>query len=212
MKKIFNKLKNPAVIKSALAVVVVVLLAGGYLLYSLLEGRVKIDDSLISAPVIQIMPSVSGELLSLPVHEGEFVTKGDTLAIVGSDIIRSYSDSLVTALYQDTGSSVTAQTEIMELINPHHLRVEGAIDENKGLNLIKAGQVASFTVDAFPGKTYWGYVDEISPSAKQTQTAFSISSERPTQQFIVYVKYDENKYPELKMGMSAKITVYINTP
>ncbi len=211
MKQFTEKLKSP-IIRSSLAIAIIIFLFAGYILYSLKEGRVSIDNSQVEAPVIQIIPSTSGRLLGMPVYEGEHVAKGDRLAVVGSNTIYSDSDAIVTKINQDKGSSVTTQTPIMELINPNHLRIEGTIDENKGLNLIKIGQVASFTIDAFPGKTYWGYVDEISPSANQTQAAFSISSERPTQQFTVYIKYNSLKYPEIKNGMSAKITVYINTP
>jgi multidrug resistance efflux pump len=79
------------------------------------------------------------------------------------------------------------------------------------LDQIKVGQVVSFTIDAFPGKTYWGYVDEVAPTAKTSQLSFSISSERPTQQFIVYARFNSAKYPEIKNGMSAKMTVYTKT-
>jgi multidrug resistance efflux pump len=91
------------------------------------------------------------------------------------------------------------------------MRVAGTIDENKGLDKIHVGQVASFTVDAYPGKKFWGYVDEISQTANQTQASFSISSTRPTQQFTVYVRFNANDYPELKNGMSAKMVVFTNT-
>lgn len=110
------------------------------------------------------------------------------------------------------GSIISSQNPVVSLIQLPDLRVDGTIDENKGLNDIKVGQVASFTVDAFPGEIYWGFVDEISPTAKQTQLTFSISSERPTQQFDVFVKFDPRLYPEIKNGMSAKLTVFVKEP
>ncbi|MCL4353150.1 efflux RND transporter periplasmic adaptor subunit [Patescibacteria group bacterium] len=210
MKNFLAKFKNPTVIRIAIGVLLFMLLSGGYLFYQFREGRVEIEDSLIEAPVISVAPRSSGRLISLIAHRGEFVTKGQALAVVDSDTIRADSDGIVTGINQDVGSSVSPQAPIMQLINPNHLRATGTIDENKGLNLIKIGQAASFTVDAFPGKTFWGYVDAISESAKQTQAAFSISSQRPTQQFEVYVNYNTRKYPRLKDGMSARITVYTN--
>jgi multidrug resistance efflux pump len=109
------------------------------------------------------------------------------------------------------GSSAGPTNPVVQIINPNDMRIAGTIDENKGLSDIHVGQVASFTVDALPGQNFWGYVDEISPSAKTTALSFSISSERPTQQFVVYVRYDANKYPEIKNGMSAKLTIYTDT-
>jgi hypothetical protein len=41
---------------------------------------------------------------------------------------------------------------------------------------------------------------------------FSVSSERPTQQFLIYARLNAYAYPQIKNGMSAKMTVYTNTP
>ena len=97
------------------------------------------------------------------------------------------------------------------MIRPVNMRVTGTIDENKGLNTIHVGQVVSFTIDALPGKTFWGYVDEISASAVAPAFSFSTSSERPTQQFTVYAKFDTSANPAIKNGMSAKMVVYTKT-
>jgi hypothetical protein len=86
--------------------------------------------------------------------------------------------------------------------------VVGTIDETKGLNDVKAGQRATFSVDAFPGKTYEGIVDQISPVSDDTGVVFSISDKRPVKKFDVKVSFSVANYPELKSGMSAKITVY----
>ena len=88
------------------------------------------------------------------------------------------------------------------------MRVVGSIDENKGLDEIHVGQKATFTVDAFGSKTYVGTVDEISSTADDTGVVFSISDKRPTEKFDIKVNFDQAAYPELKNGMSAKITVY----
>ena len=109
------------------------------------------------------------------------------------------------------GGSVSPQTPLVQLIDPSQMRVSGTIDENKGLDQIHVGQVVSFTVDAYPGKTFWGYVDEVAQTAKTTQASFSISNERPTQQFQVYARFNATAYPELKNGMSAKMEIFTNT-
>jgi hypothetical protein len=94
------------------------------------------------------------------------------------------------------------------MIDPSQLRIVGTIDENKGLNKIRVGQLASFTVDAFGSKTYNGVVDEVSPSSRQTDVVFNISDSRPVNQFNIKVRFDQNSYPELKNGMSAKLTIF----
>lgn len=211
MKNIFQKLRNPNVFRPLLIVITILVVIVSYFFYQMRTARVFIDDSLVNAPIVTVTPNIAGTLTQLSVYEGEYVKKGDSLAIVGGQTIYANSDGLVVMADNQIGSSVSQQTPVVELVNPQDMRIAGTIDENKGLSDIHVGQVVSFTVDALPGQTFWGYVDEISPSAKQTQAAFSISSERPTQQFVVYAKFDSKKYPGIKNGMSAKLTIFTNT-
>jgi len=212
MKNLIAKIKDPKILRAGLVVVVAVLLIGGYIFYQLLRDRVSIEDSLVQAPIITISPEVPGAIADIKVYEGERVKKGDTLAIVGTSSLTAYQDGLVVSTDNAIGSLASSQTPVVEMINFADMRIAGTIDENKGLNKVQIGQIVSFTVDALPGQTFWGYVDEISPTAKQTQLQFSVSSERPTQQFIVYARFNAYQYPQIKNGMSAKMTVYTNTP
>jgi multidrug resistance efflux pump len=212
MKKTLSKFKDKQFLKRLSIVLVIVLLIVGYVVYQKLIDRVSIEDSLIQAPVISISPTSAGKVQEIDVTEGQEVQKGEALAVVGSETIRAYTDGLIILAPNIIGSSVTPQTQLIEMIQPANLRVAGTVDENKGLNEIKVGQVVSFTVDAFPGKTFWGYVDEISPTAKTSQLSFSISSDRPTQQFVVYARFNSASYPEIENGMSAKMTVFTKMP
>ncbi len=89
------------------------------------------------------------------------------------------------------------------------MRVAGTIDETKGLSKIQPGQRVVFTVDAFPGRKYEGVVDEVSPVSDDAGVAFAISDKRPVKKFTVYAHFNPSSYPELKGGMSAKMTVYL---
>lgn len=193
-------------------VVAAVLAVSGSLVYEKRVSRVSIDNSLVYAPVSNIAPATAGILKHLFVYEGEYISKGQAIASVGDQTIYAGSDGVIIKADDALGSIISSQNPVAQMIDPDNLRIDGTIDENKGLDKIKIGQVASFTVDALPGLTFWGYVDEISPTAKQTQQAFSISSERPTQQFDVYVKFDAQAYPEIKNGMSSKLIVYTRPP
>jgi multidrug efflux pump subunit AcrA (membrane-fusion protein) len=90
------------------------------------------------------------------------------------------------------------------------MKVIGQIEETKGLNKIASGQRATFTVDAFSGKTYEGVVEEVSAVSDSTGVVFNISDQRPIEKFDVKVRFNVADYPELKSGMSAKITVHLN--
>ncbi len=209
IKKLFSYLKSPKILRVLILIMLLASLAGGFLYYQKARDRVYIENSLVSAPIIPVVPLVPGTLDKLYVYEGETIKKGDPIADVGDQTIRADTDAVVIKAANVEGSMISSQNPLVLLIKMSDLRLDGTIDENKGLNKIKIGQPVSFTVDAFAGKTYWGFVDEVSSTAKQTQIAFSISSERPTQQFEVFVKFDPNLYPELKNGMSAKMVVYV---
>lgn len=211
MKNLLAKIKNPKVLRIVILVAVAVATIVSVVFYSLRVDRIFIDDSLIQAPIISIAPITPGTLSEMDVYEGEKVRKGDSLAVVNGQTLYAATNGLVVLAQNQIGGTVGGTSPFIQLINTDNMRVAGTIDENKGLSNIHVGQVASFTVDAISGKTFWGYVDEISPTAKQTQAAFSISSERPTQQFVVYVKFDSNRYPEIRNGMSAKMTVFVDT-
>lgn len=215
MKKIrnlFKKLRDPKVVRVLVVVTVSILIIGAFLFYELYRGRVSIEDSLVQAPITSISPDAPGKILDVKVYEGEMVKRGDSLATVGTQTLNAYQDGLIVSVNKQIGSIASAQVPVVQIISLKDMRVAGTIDENKGLNKVKVGQPVSFTVDALSGQTFWGYVDEISPTAKQTQLQFSVSNERPTQQFVVYARFNAYEYPQIKNGMSAKMTVYTDTP
>ncbi len=212
MKNLISKIKNPKVLRIILVVIVSALLIGGYIYFQLSKDRVAIESSLVQAPIIMISPETPGKILNIKVYEGEQVKKGDALAIVGTSSLNAYQDGLIVSTNNAIGSIASSQIPVVQMINFSDMRIAGTLDENKGLDKVKIGQAVAFTVDALPNQNFWGYVDEISPTAKQTQLQFSVSSERPTQQFIVYARFNAYSYPQIKNGMSAKMTVYTNTP
>lgn len=208
MKKLFGRIRNPKVLRILISLILITIITGGYFYFETSKDRIKIDNSLIQAPIITIVPSSAGRLNELDAIEGHMVKTGDVLAVVGSETIRAQSDGLIVSSSNQVGGSISPAVPLIEMIKIQDLRVVGTLDENKGLDKVSVGQVVSFTVDALPGKLFWGYVDEISPMAKQTQAAFAISSERPVQQFQVYARFDTTKYPQIKNGMSAKMKVF----
>lgn len=211
MKNFSNLIKSRKFWKTSTLIFIILLAAGIYIYYQLTDGRVFISNSIIQAPVITVSPSIYGRVTEIDAKEGQKVQSGDTLAVVGSETIRAATDGLITSATDLTGSNVNPQTQLIQMIRPVNMRVAGTIDENKGLNNLRIGQSVSFTIDALPGKTFWGYIDEISPSALTQVFSFSTSTERPTQQFEVYAKFDSSQYPEIKNGMSASMVVYTKT-
>ena len=148
MKNLFSKLKSK--LRIILAIILIAVIVGGFYFWQIKKGRVLIDDSQIGATIINVAPTTSGRLLEMDAQEGKRVKKGDTIAIVGTETIRSTTDGLVVMVNNQVGGSFTPQNTVAQLIDLSQMRVSGTIDENKGLNSLRVGQVASFTVDAFP--------------------------------------------------------------
>ncbi len=200
-------LQNP-IAQSGIGIVVVFLALGGFIYWQESYGTIFIENSYITAPIINLSSDTAGTLNALYVKEGDTVQANVPVALVGTNIVASKQDGIVTFTSDNIGTYFPPGGTIVSMIHPEDMKVVGAIDETKGLDQIKPGQKATFTVDAFGGKTYVGTVDSVGETADDTGVVFDISDKRPVKQFDVKVAFDVAKYPELKNGMSAKITVY----
>lgn len=202
-------LKRP-VVQSIIGIVIVFVLLGGFIFWQSTRNTISIEDSYVQAPIINLSPDTAGTLNALYVSEGQTVAANTPIALVGTDIVDSKESGLIITTQNTVGQFFAPGQTIVSMIHPEDLEVVGTIDENKGLDEIHPGQKATFTVDAFGSKKYVGVVDSVGSTADDTGVLFSISDKRPTETFDVKVKYDVAAYPELKNGMSAKITVYTN--
>lgn len=199
------------VITWVLVAIVVVGGAGGGLYWYVSSKTVYIDLSQIQAPLINLSPANSGVLQALYVNVGDTVTANQPVALVGDEVVEAQTSGEIVSVDNNIGqymNTLTGQGTVATMVDPTQLRVVGNLDENKGLDEIKVGDPATFTVDAFGSEQFKGVVDEVSPTSEQSSVVFNISDARPTNQFAVYVRFDPNQYPQLKNGMSAKIWVY----
>jgi multidrug resistance efflux pump len=205
-----KKTRKGLIIGVVIAIVIVGGAAGG-VYYYISSKTVYIDDSIISAPLINLSPINSGVLQAVYVQVGDTVTQNEPVAQVGDEIVEAQTSGEIVSVDNNIGefeNALTGQAIVATMIDPTQLRVVGELDENKGLADVAVGDPATFTVDAFGSKVYKGVVDEVSPTSVQSDVVFNISDERPTNEFDVYVRFDPTQYPELKNGMSARIWVY----
>ncbi|MEI8130643.1 MAG: HlyD family efflux transporter periplasmic adaptor subunit [bacterium] len=178
-----------------------------FILWQSGRNTVLIENSTLQAPVISLSPMTPGVLNALYVKEGDHVTANTQIALVGSQVITAQEDGVIFSAPNVIGTYFAPGQPVVTLVKTGEMKVVGTVDETKGLKDIAEGQLATFTVDAFPGKKFTGVVDSVSAAADNTGVVFSISDKRPIQKFDVKVRFDTTAYPELKSGMSAKITV-----
>jgi multidrug resistance efflux pump len=206
-KKIVKSTRNKII---AVIVVAVVLLGGigGLIYWNIISSRVYVENSVISAPVTNLSPTVGGTLQEVFVNVGDTVQTSAPIARVGDELIKANSAGQILSINTNIGDNFGPGQTIATMINPDDLRVVGQVQEDKGLKDIKIGQEAVFTVDTFGSKQYSGIVDQISPTSNTGDIVFNISNARQENDFNVKVRFDISQYPELKNGMSAKLWIY----
>lgn len=188
---------------------VVILAVAAIITYSILSGnKIGIDTASISAPIINLSPTTSGRLNAVYVNEGDVVSANAPVALVGTEVIKAKTAGLIVQANNTIGAETVPGQAVVEMIDPTQLRVVGRIDENKGLSRIQVGDPVSFTVDAFSGMSFTAIVDEIVPTSNQSGIVFNISGQRQTQQFDIKARFDTSAYPQLRNGMSARMTIY----
>jgi multidrug resistance efflux pump len=208
---LITKVRGNPLLFWGLIILVIAGAAGGILYWNDLQSKVYVENSQITAPVITIGPTSSGIIDELYVSVGDHVRKDQTLAKVGDEVLVAKTDGIITGVENTPGhlvNPVMDTTPVITMIDTRELRVNGRVQEDKGLKDITPGQRVEFTVDAFPSNRYQGIVDKIAPSSRVGDIVFSISDKRQEQEFDVKVIYDVNAYPELKNGMSAKMWIH----
>lgn len=194
-----------------LTILISLVLVGGASTFAYLKisgGRIYTDKAEVSAPSIDLAPQSSGILEDILVHEGDRVNANTVVAQIGNELVKTKTGGLITATKADVGKLFNRGETVVSMIDPTELRVVGRIAEDSGLVDIRIGQIAKFTVDAFGSKEYEGVVDEISPTSREGGIVFNISDKREAKEFNVKIRFNIDKYPELKNGMSVKLWIY----
>ena len=194
-------------LKLTALVVGVIVICVGVLLIQFTIVRIKMDKATVTGDVISLSAPIPGTLDEVFVHEGDVVPAHTVVARVDQTLIRTDVAGLITNVNENIGTRFNPGQAVVTMIDPNTLRVVGQLDENKGLDQVHVGQQAVFTVDAFGSKKYEGIVDEVSSTSRESGIIFNISDKRETKTFNVYVRFDVSAYPELKNGMSARVSI-----
>ncbi len=186
-----QKAKKIGIIVAAVVLAVGVL-AGAYFIYESI-CYFKTNNATISADTVKVMPLVSGTVESWEVEEGDVVKKDQVLgrqdvsSLVSSNEINqaalsSSADSILsnaqikapidgTVVQSNVikGANAAAGATVAMIADTSNLYVKANVEETD-IFKIKVGQYVRIKMDAYPGKTFTGYVESISTA---TQTAFS---------------------------------------
>lgn len=148
--------------------------------------KIKFIGTVKGENQVQIFPDTPGKLINYLVKEGEYVKKGDVIALIDRSIsgmeyepskVKSPIDGVVLILPIDIGMTVAPQIPVAYIGNTKKLVVSVNISE-KFFNLIKVGQKAIIITE--DGERT-GKVSRISPFLDpQTRSAYcEISIDKP---------------------------------
>lgn len=176
-----NKRNLNLTLNEKIAVKTVVLKKGNIYEKSKFIGVVKGENQ------VQVFPDVPGKLISYLVREGEYIKKGDVIALIDRSLpgmeyeplkVKSPIDGIVLRLPIDIGMTVAPQIPIAYIGNTRRLVVSINVSE-KFFNSIKKGQKAIIMTENGEKS---GIVSRISPFLDpQTRSAYcEISIDNPS--------------------------------
>lgn len=203
-----NNAKRTKILIAILVALIAIGGSAGLIYLNITSGRIYVEKSQISAPQIDLAPQTPGALQEIYVQAGDAVQANAPVARVGDELIKAKVGGTIISINNNIGKIFNPGETVVSMIDPQELKVIGQIEEDKGLKDLRVGQRAMFTVDAFGSKQYYGTVDEVSPTSRNSDIVFSISDKRQLSEFNTEIRFNVDQYPELKNGMSAKLWIY----
>ena len=228
-------------VKKIATIVIVALLmigaiAGGYFIYESVN-YFKTDNASVSADTVKVMPLVSGTIESWNIQEGEDVKQGEVLgkqdvsslvssskvdqaalensadSILSKAEIKAPIDGKIVQSNVIKGSTAAAGATVAVLADTSNLYVKANIEETD-IFKIKVGQKVNVKIDAYPGKSFTGYVETISAATQSVITgSTSINTSgtysKVTQLIPVKITLINDENLPLMIGMNATVKISI---
>jgi multidrug resistance efflux pump len=195
------------------------------------------DNAQVTADMITIYPVVTGKLTSWNVNVGDFVKAGqvlgvqdvstqvtstatnpDTLANTAGSVVEhaeitSPIDGQVVQNNFIQGQIVAPGTGMAIVADTAHFYIRANIEETSILR-IRKGQAVDVHIDAYPHRSFEGYVESIEPA---TQTAFSPlpnlntsgTYSKVTQLIPVKIEIPDAVNLRLMLGMNAEVKIHV---
>jgi multidrug resistance efflux pump len=225
----------------AIVVLMLLLAGGGFWLYSYLLDSVNYfttDNASVSANMVVITPLVTGNVQSWDVKEGDAVKSGQILGrqdlgtLVQSSAVNAASlsasaDSLVNKADIKTpidgkvvqsnvvqGETISPGMQVAVVADTNNMYIKANIEET-AIFRIKEGQKVSISIDAYPGRTFTGFVESV---GQATQSAFSLMPSlntsgtytKTTQLIPVKINLVNNDNLPLMLGMNATVKIQVD--
>jgi multidrug efflux pump subunit AcrA (membrane-fusion protein) len=174
-----------------------------------IEKLIKINGEINAKYAASIFSDVAGRVKAVLRREGSHVSPGTPLFLIdrrslGVDyldfVVNSPIGGVVGSVDVELGHTVGTTTQLMQVVNPRYMECVVNIVE-KDIGLVKLGQKAYVTVDAYPGIRFNGIVTDVDSVVNTTTRTVKAK---------IYI--DNIKYPAnpLKHGMYANANIIVD--
>ncbi len=232
------KKKKSKIILIVLAVLVV--LGGGFAIWNMNYQETHFfttENAQVMTDMIDVYPLVTGKLTDWNVNVGDAVTAGQVLghqdtstlvtssatsssalssaadSVASKSVISAPIDGMVIQTNVVNGELVAPGTALATVAKVPDMYITANIEETD-IFKIKEGQLVDITIDAYPGRTFSGYVVQI---GKATNSLFNMFSNittsgtfsKTTQLLPVKISIDNASDLTLYPGFNATVKVHI---
>src|SRR5271157_1043863 len=116
---ILGQIRKHPLFFDAIFIAVVILIVAGIYIWLDMSGKIYVENAAISAPIISITPANYGIIEKFYVNEGDQVSAGQRLALVGDQVITAQTAGTVISI-DDTPGALTGPglTPVLQMIDP----------------------------------------------------------------------------------------------
>jgi membrane fusion protein (multidrug efflux system) len=136
-----------------------------------IENYIKINGNVVAETEISVYPDIAGKVSGIMVRVGEYVKKGQVVAMVDPSLpgstyvespVKATISGTVTDVVAELGQSVTQSIPIVKIGSLDNLQVETFVPE-RFIGNMAIGKRAELSFDPYPEKTFEAKVVEMSP-------------------------------------------------
>ena len=162
-------------------------------------AKASLADSEEALAEVRLGPdSYEISLLEARVRSATLAVEDAGILLAGA-VMRSPFDGFVSQALVERGDDVNPDTQIVEIVDPAVVEVDGIVDEIDVLS-IRLGTPVKVTVDAVPGETIEGTVTQISPGARNQQGVVT---------YPITIQVDVRPGLDLREGLSAVASIVL---
>ena len=172
-----------------------------------LDDYLEFGGDVSSVSAVDVIPDMAGKISSIKVNVGDMVKKDDVIAYVDASRpgmnykaspVKAPISGRIISFTPMLGTTVSQSMAIAKISNTDELEIKVSVPE-RFISRIHNNQMASVSLDAYPGVTFYATIFEVSPVLDTSTRTMDVK--------LRLTKKDER----IKVGMYARIHLVTET-